>query len=372
MSGIGGAETFIKQTLTHCNKSLFENHYLCFRPGPLFDFLKSNGASVFLLNSPPRLSHINDRNKVSAEIQKIINQFNIQLVHSTSAYTALFVAWPCYRMSIKHVWFQHGPPSGWMDRLAALLPNQGIITNSHFTSAEQRRLEAPLRFFISRKLPLEKILLGTDVKKASSAEAQQYRNTLLAQNSITQPSTVLIAILCRLQSLKGVDLLLEALEILKQKKLKNDFFCCIWGEAFKGDAYFNSLKNQIVEKALPAQLLGPAPDVSLCLSAVDIVVSASVQPESFGLTLIEGMMVGAVPVAPNEGGPLEIIQHGYDGLHFIARDPESLARELETLIEDENLRLKLATQAQKSAELKYQAKRAIQQLESFHSKVLSS
>lgn len=368
-SGIGGAETFLKQTFQKVDSNKFQNHYLLFRTGPLFDFLQENGARVHLLKQPPKLSQINDHKLVHEELRNIINENSINLVHSTMAYGALFAARTCKQMNIPHVWFQHGPASGWMDRIASVLPHNGLIVNSHYTSKKQRELENPVRFLIPREIPIEKLLLGTSITPPSLEEAQDYKAQLLTQYSLAK-ETIVISMLCRLQTWKGVHVLIEALTLLKKETLDKPYYCFIWGDAFKGTEYRDELKRMIDEQALPAKLMGTSPSVPLSLGATDIIVNASTQPEPFGLSIIEGMMTGAVPIVPNEGGPLEIVSNGKDGLIFQARQAGSLAKNIKTLLADSELRLKLSTEAKTTAENKFNANRAISQLETFYQKVL--
>lgn len=370
-SGVGGAETFIKQSFINRNQEQVKNHYLLFRSGPLFDFLTEQNANVFLLNSPPRLSKWRDHKKVQQEIMRIINQFNIDLVHSTMAYSALFSARACRKMQTPHVWFQHGPASGWMDRFAALLPHQGLVVNSHYTGKKQRELENPIRFFTPRKHPIEKILLGTDLERPPEQDVHHSRTRLLAQHQMPQ-ETILIAMMCRVQKWKGVHLFAEALRILKQEKLAIPFYGIVWGEAFKNDDYFNDIKKDIAQHSIPLDLAGSTSQVSLSLSSIDLIVNASIQPEPFGLSIVEGMMMGAVPIVPNEGGPIEIVKNGDNGMVFSPQNAEDLAKQMKKIILDSELRKKIASQARETAQTKFNALRAIQHLERFHENIITS
>ncbi|MCB0378621.1 MAG: glycosyltransferase family 4 protein [Bdellovibrionales bacterium] len=367
-SGVGGAETFIKQTHLFSNPENFKNHYLLFTTGPLYDFLKQNKASVHLLDSPPRLSKPSDHKRVRAVIKRMVNEYNIDIIHSTMAYGAIFSASMAKKLKVKHVWFQHGPASGWMDRLAAILPHQGLIVNSHYTSQKQRDLENPIRHFIPRKIPIEKILLGTQVEPISPSERSVFRSQLIKQYGMDQ-DTFLIAMLCRIQAWKGIHILLEAIEEMRTKKLP-PFKVIIWGEPFGGQDYTNSLNERIRRKSLPVIMAGHCEDVRSNLAGVDCLVNASIQPEPFGLSIIEAMMVGTLPVVPDEGGPIEIVSHGKNGLVFNAREASSLASGLSSIISDQTLKEKLQTQAQADAQAKFSAKRAIDHLEEFYEKVM--
>ncbi len=368
-SGMGGAETFLIQTQTCVNKSEFENHYLLFRSGPLVDKLKSLGAHVHLLNTPPRLSKLSDRRLVLKKIKDLINGYNISLVHSTTAYAALFSAGTCKSMQVPHVWFQHGQTPGWMDRAAAVLYHDGLIVNSHHTGKIQRKLENPVRFLIPRKNPIEKILLGTPIVEWSSQDVEQEK-TKWASAGHFSPDLPLIGMLCRIEKRKGIPIFLEAVAELQADPTVTDFQAIIWGETFKEKDSFHELTEQVKQKNLPIYFAGPTINASLSLATCDIFVNASIQPEPFGLSVVEAMMVGAVPIVPSEGGPAEVISNGKNGLVFKARQATSLAKQIRTLLKDATLLRTLSDTAKQVARQKYNAKRVISHLESFHLKII--
>ena len=368
-SGIGGAETFLKQTFSEADKTQFRNHYLVFKKGPLYDDLLDQGASVEILSRVPRLSKKEDRKMVAEKIKSIINNKNIDLVHSTMAYGALFSARICKQMKTPHVWFQHGPVSGWMDRLAAILPHSGLIVNSHHTGQAQRRLENPVRFLIPRKIPIEKILLGTNLQKPSEANLTAYREKIFSDLNINKEA-VIVGMLCRIQSWKGVHLLVESIRKLSTQDLPTHHVI-VWGEAFNGTEYLEQLKQEVKKHQLPVSFPGKTTQPELSLSLCDIIVNASIQPEPFGLAIIEGMTMGAVPLVPDEGGPVEIVSNGKTGLTYKASQTASLTRQLKTLILDSNLRERLSEQALMMAEQKFRASRALSHLQTFYGKILN-
>ncbi len=368
--GVGGAETFIQQTFHHQSDQV-QNHYLLFETGPLEKKMNAMGARVHILKARPHLKSHSDRKQVSQEIKNLVNEHNFKLIHSTMAYGALFAAWPSKQMKIPHVWFQHGPVSGWMDRLAAILPHQGLIVNSHYTAQKQRKLENPLRFLIPRKTPIEKILLGADPMTLSPENINHFRTQLSDQHHFP-PSDKIITMLCRIQKQKGVHILLEALIKISRSNSLEGLRVVIWGDAFKGSEYLNAMNKIVKQHHLPVIFAGHCNSPEKALSVSNIVVNSSIIPESFGLTLVEGMMAGCVPVAPAEGGPLETISNGKNGMTFKPQDSTSLAETLMKLLKDDELRTKLAIQAKETALNKFTAQRAIQHLEKFHSKIINS
>jgi glycosyltransferase involved in cell wall biosynthesis len=70
--------------------------------------------------------------------------------------------------------------------------------------------------------------------------------------------------------------------------------------------------------------------------------------EHFGISVVEAMSAGAVPIVLGAAGPAEVVRDGVDGLHFHTLD-ELMARSVE-LITDEDRAAALSTAARRRAE----------------------
>lgn len=79
---------------------------------------------------------------------------------------------------------------------------------------------------------------------------------------------------------------------------------------------------------------GHSDNIYADIARADIGVLPSVQPESFGLTVLEFMSQGVPVVASNAGGPAEIITDGTDGLLVRPGDADSLAAAVRLLATD--------------------------------------
>lgn len=87
---------------------------------------------------------------------------------------------------------------------------------------------------------------------------------------------------------------------------------------------------------------GTVPDklVKPLYLASDVFASAS-DTETFGLTFLEAMSCGLPLVGASEGGPVELIEDGGNGLLFEANDPEDLCDKMRMLSRDPLLRRKM-------------------------------
>jgi glycosyltransferase involved in cell wall biosynthesis len=71
--------------------------------------------------------------------------------------------------------------------------------------------------------------------------------------------------------------------------------------------------------------------------------------EHFGITTVEAMAAGCVPVVINLGGQKEIVSSGIDG--FLWNNEDELLHYTQHLIEDENLMREFSTEAKKKAQI---------------------
>ncbi len=366
---IGGVETFIKQTHLYGDSTQFENHYLLFRSGPVSKFLLEHGARVTLLETPPQLFIWKDHRMVNQRLREIINKNKVHLVHSLGAKGALFSATAAKQMHIPHVWFQYYP-SGTLDRLAALSPHHGLVVTSHFAAQRQREVEKCVRWLIARKLPIEKILLGTDLKPLESARVNAERARVLASLGIDDENNLcLISMLGRIHPRKGIEVLLEALQELKQRHPQLNFRALIFGSANGQEKYKKKLQRWIDQHQLPAHFMGISENVGLSHSVCDMYVNSCVQPEAFSHSLIEAMAMGTPPVVPDSGALQEVIQNGENGLIFSTGDSSSLANRLRSLIQEKSLREKLAIKAQETVSFRHDCAKTMEHLEQFYQKI---
>lgn len=134
---------------------------------------------------------------------------------------------------------------------------------------------------------------------------------------------------------KGQDVLLDAAPAILERF--PDALILLVGSAYGKDDRFASMIR--LKAASPAfsgrvRMLGSRQDVPDILSISSIVLHASTKPEPFGRTFLEGMALGRPVIASNEGGPLDVIDDGVDGLLIEPRNPRVLAEAVIRLLSD--------------------------------------
>ncbi len=115
--------------------------------------------------------------------------------------------------------------------------------------------------------------------------------------------------------------------------------------------YCDSLRELSFKLGIADRLVwrGFQDDVAAELGCLDVLVHCSVIPEPFGLVVVEGMAAGLAVIATAGGGPLEIIDEGVDGLLVPPGDVLALARSLQRVAGDADLRGSLGRNARASS-----------------------
>ncbi len=118
------------------------------------------------------------------------------------------------------------------------------------------------------------------------------------------------------------------------------------------------------------ELRGFREDVWHELAGFDVLVHASVIPEPFGQVVLEGMAAGLPVIAPDEGGPAEVVSDGATGRLFRSRDLEALAAAMRALRDDPSERARLGAAARRAV-ADYHPAAVAPQLESLYASVLA-
>ena len=213
-----------------------------------------------------------------------------------------------------------------------------------------------------RFLPLarEKIsLLYLGVKAAERASPQDC--TDLLPGVVDRKNVFVVGMIGRIEPYKGQHVLIEALEILKQRNLKLQV---AMAGPVMDQRYFEMLNRRVREQGLTDQVsyLGISREPGKLMSCCDVVVLTTFC-ETFGLVLVEAMRAGTAVIGTDAGGVPEIIKHQHTGMLFAPGDAQQLADILAELYHDQSKREKLATAGKAYADAMFDEKLHFQNLE---------
>ncbi len=157
-----------------------------------------------------------------------------------------------------------------------------------------------------------------------------------------QDSDLVLGIASRLELVKGLSYLVEAMSYLSPKYPHLKLIVIGTGTAESG------LQKQVHQLKLETviQFVGYRPDIGSCLQAFDIFVLPSLA-ECHSIALLEAMRAGKPIVATNVGGNTESVRHEQEALIIPPHDSTALAQAIEQLIASAGLRTELAKAARK-------------------------
>ena len=174
----------------------------------------------------------------------------------------------------------------------------------------------------------------------------------------------------RINRWKGQTLFVDAAEIV-HKRLPDVVFL-IAGDAYKGEEYLKDqlidyIKNKKLENTI--KLLGQVDDMASFYKKIDVFVLPSIQPEPFGLVVIEAMEYGIPVIATKHGGPTEIIEDKVDGYLVDYHSADEMAIRMEELLVDSGLRHDMGERARRKKKERFSVTAMVDKIEEIYSEL---
>lgn len=166
-------------------------------------------------------------------------------------------------------------------------------------------------------------------------------------------------------SIKGVDVLIDSVTLLKTKYKLNNFLVCQIGGGSASDTMFlhdRVAKNGISECFIWMGIQNNVPEL---LSAFDIYCQSS-RSEGVPLSIMEASFAGIPIVATNVGGVSEAAIEGENAILVSPNNPNLLAAELYNLLSNEDICLRMGKTARKIAYNKFSLKKQVADLIAFY------
>ncbi|MBM4340835.1 MAG: glycosyltransferase family 4 protein [Deltaproteobacteria bacterium] len=181
---------------------------------------------------------------------------------------------------------------------------------------------------------LHRIYNGLDPNKFAVCRNKE---AVLKELGIANGAPV-IGIVGNIKEWKGQETVIHAM-----KYVRTDFpnvRCLIVGGVSKSDMYYlERLKNIVKSENLEDSVIftGPRKDVADLVNCLSVLIHASIEPEPFGRTLLEGMALKKPIISTRIGAPLEIVIDGNTGILVEPRSPEKMATAIMKILSDHNL-----------------------------------
>lgn len=217
------------------------------------------------------------------------------------------------------LWMHMAASRHWLDRLAWRVGPTTVVCNSKFTAST---------------LPASNARVEVVYAPVDASAARLDRSTGSNGRSV-------IVQVSRMEPWKGHTVLIDALGLLRDRA---EWSCRLAGGAQRPHEarYMDSLRVRAATLGIAdrVEFLGERADIPQLLVAADIYCQPNIEPEPFGLSMIEAMSAGLPVVTSALGGAKEIVDDTC-GVLVAPRDPNALASELSSLLDDPGRRKRL-------------------------------
>jgi glycosyltransferase involved in cell wall biosynthesis len=331
---LGGAEAMLQAVLTGAREEGHEVEPVFFEHGSWPESLRAQGIRAEVVEA----GRLRQAHRYAATVRRLAAMMRSRqpdLVMNWAAKTQLYGA-PAAAlagMADRVVWWQQAipPPTGWLDRVATLLPARAVFCYSQASARAQGRL-----------FPTRTTLI---VNAGAPVPAPHE-----GPGPIELPSGLpIVGLVGRLQPWKGQDRLLRAQALLRDRGHRMHLVI-VGGDAWGlSSEYAASLPTLIAELGLDGAvtMTGQVPDAGPYVEQFDVLVNAS-DPEPFGIVLLEAMARGVAVVGVDSGGPSEFVENGRTGVLARSGSPEHLADALEQLLVSDSRRAEIAQAGRES------------------------
>jgi glycosyltransferase involved in cell wall biosynthesis len=242
----------------------------------------------------------------------------------------------------------------------------GLIVGSQYTKRQLSNL-VPEASAKTKIIP-HGIDLGT--YQVMDKDWARQKIQVIARRRINQPVILVVA---RIEKPKGVQVAIQALGLLREilGTKFNEVTLLVVGEG----TYRCDLEKMVIRMNLENNVvfLGRVSEglLPVVYNAADLFVNPDLTEPAFGLVSVEAMACGLPVVASNAGAMPEIVDDTVGQL-FPSGDARSLAKILSELLQDEEKRVRLGTQAAQKARLCFDAKRMVKETAAFYEEILSA
>jgi len=217
-------------------------------------------------------------------------------------------------------------------------------------------------------IKLFRIYNGLDPEKF---KVNRSREDVFAEFGISNGVPV-IGIIGNIKRWKGQETVLYALKIVKE--FMPHIRCMIIGDVAESDRYYLRKLEDIVKiENIEENIIftGPRKDIPDLLNCMSLLIHASIEPEPFGRTLLEGMALRKPIISTNIGAPREIIIDGETGILVTPGKPEEIAWAIKRILSDNRLAEKMGEAGYKRLVKEFNIRKNVVSTESIYSVVLS-
>ena len=293
--------------------------FVCIKPGIFSEHRQSKDSTIYNVHMKSKFDLL-----CGFKIAKIIKNGGYDLIHT------------------------HTPRTAMVGRIASILTCVPMVHHVHSPTA--RDTESPVRNKINTLI--EKIsllgvskLIPVSLSLASYLKQQGYKEKLISPvfNGVPTPGNLLeverpagvwtIGTVALFRPRKGLEILLEAISILKKKNIEVRLRAV---GPFETPEYEKSIQ-EICDKFSLNEVIdwtGFCSDVNSEFSNMDIFILPSMFGEGMPMVILEAMAMGVPVIASDVEGIPQVLNQAESGLIVPPNDSQALAGSIEDLIDE--------------------------------------
>jgi len=338
---------------------------ILFNNGELYRRFRNINIDVILIDE-----NVNNSITICRKIKRILKERSVEILHVHEYKSQILsgIAKVLGRRKCALIRTMHGltsVPFRWKNIKSYLILTIDKFFLKHYTDyiiAVSEDLESSL---YQDRINANTILIqnGIDTKMPLQKAPEDVRKEFnIASNEFW------IGTAARLESVKNIEMLVEAARILSTEYLDIKFRISIFGDGELKE----SLKSQIIQYDLASRavLHGHYNDMLPVINALDVFVLTS-RHEGLPMSLLEAMSVGTIPVCTRVGGMKEVITHGDDGFLVEPDNSKDLAETLFYIYNNKSRITHINKNAIKTIKRCYSIEKSTQQLLSLYGSSLS-
>jgi glycosyltransferase involved in cell wall biosynthesis len=374
---VGGSYRSLFNLATHLDRRRFDPRVIFYQANPFAPLLRKRGipAEVWeatrqrerqALRAGGRAGKLAGLARAIARRAALLRRERIDLLHLNNHPGINYDDWlPAARLArIPCVTHARGILPVPRQALARWLTRRfdRVIAISRYIEDEMRRFGVPER-------ALRIVYNGVDLE-AITARATRPPAETRAELGLAAGDRLLVKV-AHLRRWKGQDVLVEAVARMPEAARARTHVAFLGATSDDEREFAASLERRARELGLAERLhfLGQRDDAPDWLRAADVVVHTARDPEPFGLVIVEALCLGRPVVAPEAGGPAEILDETC-GRSLPPEDAAALAACLTQLVQDDALREKLAAGARARAE-RFGIARTVREIEAIYAELLA-
>jgi glycosyltransferase involved in cell wall biosynthesis len=292
-----------------------------------------------------------------SRLRRLFRSERLDLIQTNGMKAHLLGTWAAPR-GVPVIWHLHDylgprPAMARLLRVASRRLGVSVVAVSNSVADDARRV-------LGSRVPVRAIHNAVDLRRFASGPGDGPALDRASGWTDAPTGTVRVGLVATFALWKGHEVFFDAIARIPRERPAR--FYVVGGPIYRSTGSQWSMEDLKLEATRLGVIdrvgfVGPVEEPAGALRSLDVAVHASTRPEPFGRAIVEGMATGLGVVAIRDGGAAELFDDGESALGCPPNDASRLARAIDRLILDPDLRQRLGANARRAAMARFDADR---------------